>query len=308
MARSLAWLLVTVWLASCSSLASQSASSQQSTDALASVGCTDGSEVDSEFHVSVDGQDRSAVVRFDPDARQPLPLVVAFHGYGDEGAAGMERDTGFSGGARAGSYIVAYPRALGDPAGWQFDETTDVDFVQALIRELEDRLCVDLRRVYATGMSHGGGMANVVACRLSESVAAAAIVAAVTGPNYGGSCDAERPVSMLAIHAAGDPTVPYLGGEVGGGSFADLPPVTPIEDWAAGWAERNGCAPDPQQDEVAAQVQRLSWTGCEATVTLYRVDVADHVWFGSDGDRRKRLDGSKVVMEFFNRQALPPAP
>jgi poly(3-hydroxybutyrate) depolymerase len=73
-------------------------------------------------------------VRFDPDVHEPLALVVAFHGYGDAGAAGMERDTGFSDGATAGSYIVAYPRALGSPPSWKFDEASDVAFVQGLIR------------------------------------------------------------------------------------------------------------------------------------------------------------------------------
>jgi polyhydroxybutyrate depolymerase len=262
--------------------------------------------VDSEFQLFVGGEDREAVVRFDAQRREPIPMVLAFHGYGDTGAAGMERDTSFTAGADAGAYIAVYPRALGNPASWRFD-ATDVSFVEALMDELLGRLCVDLRRVYATGMSQGGGMANLVACRLSDRIAAVAVVAAVSGPNYGGPCDANRPVPVLGIHAAGDPTVPYSGGEVMDGTVADLPPVAPIETWAVSWAERNGCASGPEEGDVAQDLTILAWSDCEAAVVLYRLGVADHVWPGSENDPSQNLDASNVVMEFFSHQALPPA-
>ena len=54
----------------------------------------------------------------------------------------------------------------------------DVGFTEALIDELANLYTINLDRVYATGMSNGGFMSFLLACQLSEKIAA---VASVTG-------------------------------------------------------------------------------------------------------------------------------
>ena len=66
---------------------------------------------------------------------------------------------------------VGSPGSSGNPVD-------DVGFIEALIDELANSYAINLDRVYATGMSNGGFMSFLLACQLSEKIAA---VASVTG-------------------------------------------------------------------------------------------------------------------------------
>jgi polyhydroxybutyrate depolymerase len=254
--------------------------------------------------LTVNGQDREAIVRGNETIRWPQPLVLLFHGYGDTGI-GMETETGFTGRAFDEGFIAAYPRAQGDPAKWQFATDADIDFVTALLDKLEGSLCIDERRVFATGLSMGGGMANFVGCRLSDRIAAIAPVAGTYGPDYGEPCGPERPVPVLAMHAQGDHVVPYDGGPVDEGRLG-IPPVIPVEEWADGWARRDGCQHGPTEAPAGGAV-RLRWTGCDAHVDLYRLSGGGHVWPGGPSDADKEISASDLIWDFFSRQALQPA-
>ena len=82
--------------------------------------------------------------------------------------------------------------------------------VSALLDHVEATLCVDVRRVYATGMSDGGAMTSVLACVAPTTFAAFGPVAVQLAPP---SCG-DHPVSMVAFHGTADPIVPYAGGKV----------------------------------------------------------------------------------------------
>ena len=53
----------------------------------------------------------------------------------------------------------------------------DIAFIGALLDAVEQSVCVDASRVYATGVSNGGGMVARLACELSDRLAAIAPVA-----------------------------------------------------------------------------------------------------------------------------------
>jgi polyhydroxybutyrate depolymerase len=256
--------------------------------------------------VPVHGQVRNATVRTNGDSGRPQPLVLLFGGYGDAGN-GMETESGFSRKASEVGFIAAYPRALGDPPKWDFAGMADLDFVDALLTELESRLCVDVSRVFVAGMSMGGGMAKLAGCHFPDRIAAIASVAGLYGPNYGDPCLADRPVPALAIHARGDPFVPYAGGPIGDGSNPDLPPVIGVEQWASDRAERNGCDSELQRRRLSADVEELSWTGCRVPMKVYAIRGGGHVWPGSPADAAKALPATDLVWDFFSRQILPPA-
>ena len=79
----------------------------------------------------------------------------------------------------------------------------DVVFVNALVDELEGRLCIDPTREYVTGKSNGAGMSTFLACQPDVRFAAVAPVAEpeVKKPNRAGgdlwSCQGELPASDI---------------------------------------------------------------------------------------------------------------
>jgi polyhydroxybutyrate depolymerase len=236
-------------------------------------------ESDTFITLDVEGTERTALLRAPSTPPGPRPLVLAFHGYGggawDLGYVGELADK-----AEAEGFVVAYPQGIGEGPTWDLAGGTDIPFVLALIDELVATQCVDPGHVFATGFSMGGGMTNVLACRVADRVAAIATVAANHGDTWGDPCAPSRPTPILAFHGTLDEALPYEGGD---SPFPDRP-VTPVEAWMADWAATNGCAPEPVVASVAADVDSLTWEGCTAPTTLYRVAGGGHTWPGGQND------------------------
>jgi polyhydroxybutyrate depolymerase len=233
----------------------------------------------------------------------PLPLVIDLHGLGSN-ASQQERLSQMSAKADQEGFVVVYPQAVGAPAAWYTgvgaETIADVIFLRDLIDFLQERLAIDPERVYATGFSNGGGMANRLGCAIAGKLAA---IASVSGAYLlGESCRPDRPLPVLAFHGTDDKVVPYEGDQF-------LPPV---RDWAAAWAERNGCEPEPDVVYQQGGVVGESWQGCEqgADVTLYTIEGGGHVWPGSGlagiaeaGERG--IDATDVIWEFFEAHPRP---
>jgi polyhydroxybutyrate depolymerase len=62
----------------------------------------------------------------------------------------------------------------------------DILFVSDLLTHLQGMLCIDPYHIYAPGFSNGGGMTNLLACRLAERIAAFAPVSGSYPPVPGG--------------------------------------------------------------------------------------------------------------------------
>ncbi|MFB9236313.1 alpha/beta hydrolase family esterase [Plantactinospora siamensis] len=246
------------------------------------------------------GQDRTVEVAVDPATAegrrtrtalvhvpagyrpgQAYPVLLVYHGHGGS-SAGAAAETGFSGLADRSGFLAVYPQGLPDSTGspmWASAGPVDYGIeelpaTRGLLDTLAADYCVDPSRIYATGTSNGGGMANYLACRLSDRIAA---VAPVVGNMYlpkDGGCRPARPVSILDVHAVDDPVVAY-GGDRGDPSWV-LPPV---DDWLAGWATLDRCAARPAVavDTPAVRVRR--WSGCApgTAVAAYRV-TGGHRW------------------------------
>jgi polyhydroxybutyrate depolymerase len=127
---------------------------------------------------------------------------------------------------------------------------------------------------------------------------------------------------VIAFHGTADTFVAYTGGL--GASVAHLPTdnsgtlgtsaVTSggpsIEDIAAAWAHRNGCASTPPvETPVAADVELLNY-GCHAgaDVQLYCVAGGGHAWPGSQfsrsietivGRTTMDIDANELIWAFF---------
>ena len=170
-------------------------------------------------------------------------------------------------------FIVAYPAAIGASAfgpAWNFKRPeTELAFVDALLAQLESRLCVDPARVYATGLSYGGEMTDILSCARSNVFAATAPVSAYLMPR---TCDSKVPMPTISFHGVEDQLLPYAGGGVS--------QQVAFETWGSTTAARNGCAPKPTESQHRATVEALTWHGCKEPVVLYRVHHNGHTWPG----------------------------
>jgi polyhydroxybutyrate depolymerase len=105
-------------------------------------------------------------------------------------------------------FVTVYPDGLGVLGTWNGggccgyavqNDVDDVGFVTALLDHLEQALCIDRARVFASGMSNGGIFSHRLACEQSERIAA---IAPVAGTLMIESCAPSRSVSVMHIHGS----------------------------------------------------------------------------------------------------------
>jgi polyhydroxybutyrate depolymerase len=208
-------------------------------------------------------------------ARAPLPLVVAFHGAGGSGA-GFAEESGLSRSADRHGFAVLYPQAGSSRRFWSLNRAArpdDVQRLRAVLPEATRRACADPRRLYATGVSNGGGFAARVACEMSGSFAAVAPVAG--GYSSLDRCPRAARASVLEIHGSADQVVPYKGR--GADRAGD------VRAYVAAWARRDGCDARPRTTHPARYVTRVSYSHCPrgSAIEHVRLEGTDHGWPGA---------------------------
>ncbi len=242
------------------------------------------------------GSLRRFVVHVPESLSTPASLVLIFHGFTSTPAK-VEDLSGMTAVADREGFAVVYPAARGALPAWTVNNDLQGDgdllFVRDLIEALQGTLEVDPDRIYAAGMSNGGGMAARLACDAADLIAAAAPVAGAYSLD---GCNPVRPVPMMLFHGTEDHIVPYDGLSVLG--------FPPVEEWATEWARRARCGEPARTTNVAEDVERRMWPGCEADVELYTVFGGRHGWPGSDralaeADSTGSINASDLIWEFF---------
>ena len=236
-------------------------------------------------------------------ASTAVALVINFHGYGSNSQQ-EENLTGMSAKADREAFIVVYPEGLNEAwnDGSGAKGQADQQFIRDLIAALEGQYIIDPKRIYATGISNGGGMTNRVGCDMSDLIAAIAPDAGAY--NFWQNCNPSRPVPVLAFHGLDDNIVPYEGG-------SPKMMVPPIEEWAASWATRNECSISPSVTTPAETVTMHTWSNCQnnADVILYTLANHGHSWPGSAIMPREitsqAVNATDLMWEFFKAHPMP---
>ena len=247
------------------------------------------------------------------DRSRPTPLVISMHGAGLWGAS--QRDISrWNDLADRKGFIVVYPSGVGGKGVrvWRAEPgdglTKDVRFISELIDTLSRSYNIDSTRVYANGLSNGGGMSFVLSCTLADRIAAIGMVAAAQTIPWTWCKDA-RAVPMIAFHGTADPEIPYNGGS----SWISPRPFPSTPRWAANWATRNRCAASPVESAVAVDVTRRTYANCanDAAVVLYTVKGGGHTWPGGTplpewfvGRTTRSIDATGLMWTFFREHRL----
>ena len=265
--------------------------------------------------IDVDGVRRSYLLHLPSSRRpgEPLPLLLVFHGGGGT-ASNIAEHTGLTPAAMPRGYAVVYPDGLN---GYWSDGRAaragadDVGFVRVLLDSLRRELPVDSRRIFATGISNGAGMAFRLACDLPGTFAAIAPVAGALPGELESHCAAAAPVSVLMFQGTDDPLMPYDGGDLSLRRGRVLPAPTTADLFA----QVNGCTEAPvvaaQPDTVTdgTRVRRSTYSGCRdgRDVVLFTIEGGGHTWPGgppvgrSVGRVTRDLDATRVMLDFFDR-------
>ena len=228
---------------------------------------------------------------YDPSVR--YPVIVNFDGIEGDGAR-MEKYSSVN----ELPAIAVYPDSLPGKNGftaWQgapysLEGDYDVQFVRDIMSQLPSQYCVDSARVFAIGLSNGGGFASIVGCRLSETFTA---IASVAGAYYTRCDNATRQPSVLAIHGGADRQVPLIGAPNRG-----LPQVL---QWAQQQARDRRCqefAMLPRGHEAL----QYTWNGCEdnSIVRLIVLQKQGHGWLKLPSELRSvKPTTAGYIWEFF---------
>ena len=181
-------------------------------------------------------------------------------------------------------------------------------FTLELLESISKSYCVEEDKVFASGMSNGGGfVANILACDENAAKKFAAFASA-SGAYYQNDargkcrpdsvaiqCDNKGAKIALVTTAGGDDnTIPFMGGS----RRKHCLPSDP--HFITTWAERNGL-PSANQTSMFdnTNVEHYSFGQGDAAgmVQSYYVPDMGHQW--PTGNAKTHVSATKVFMEFF---------
>lgn len=249
---------------------------------------------------------------FVPATDGPVPLVLDLHGTFSDGDE-QRADSGFRAVAEAEGFAVAWPDSLGSAwAAWTGlgpDGVDDIAFLRALVTEARSRVAVDPARIYVTGFSNGGAMAQRLACEAADLFAAFVALAAATPSDRlnVAACTPARPVPMLTVRGTTDELIPFAGGTTPATAPSQIP-VRSFEaelQWWAGLAGCAGSAPDAVET-LGPTTECRRFTDCDGGVQVGACSVQSNAEFGHL--LYDNLDGVDVAAEawsYLQRFTLP---
>ena len=244
------------------------------------------------------------------DGSSDVPLVLNFHGFGSNATQQMVYGD-FRDIADTEGFLLVHPEGT-TFIGNQFwnvgfpglsSNIDDVGFTEALIDELATLYAIDLDRVYATGMSNGGFMSFLLACQLSEKIAAVASVTGSMTQDTFDDCNAQRPTPVLQIHGTEDDVVLYNGNTLS----------IPIADVISYWVDHNNCETTPTTTTFpdidpsdGSTIEHSVYEDGDNGITTEHMKVigGGHTWPGSvinTGGTNQDIDASMEIWLFFSR-------
>jgi polyhydroxybutyrate depolymerase len=204
-----------------------------------------------------------------------VPLVLDIHGMG--GTPDYQRSTsGWLEKSDQQGFLLVHPEGL--TSSWNAgtlccgqsltDHVDDEGFMLALVAKVKSDGCVNPKRVYATGLSNGGALAHLLACRAADVFAA---VAPVSMSNSTTPCEPARGISVTMFRGTADELVPY--------DSPDSKFLSAQADFDA-WKERNACSGSADTSRDKCKTLSGCKDGSEVTLCTIPTTTADSPWAG----------------------------
>lgn len=204
---------------------------------------------------------------------QPTPVLFAFHGW--KGQAGDFTDGSFFKTSAPDDAIVVMPGGYDKAwAGAPYAKTTvkqDITYVMTLLDMVRAEFNVDDNRIYALGISNGGGMVANLACQRAKTFAAIGMVAAAYYTPVKAACSTD-PVPVITVHGTDDDTIPYAGGE------RHNVHISPVLEETATYARRNECFFPTGLGLDLLVGDYLDVAGCTSQTKHIQIPGGSHAW------------------------------
>ncbi|MDT8382556.1 MAG: PHB depolymerase family esterase [Brevefilum sp.] len=249
------------------------------------------------------------------DPSEPTPLVINIHGFA-QWPANQMRVSQWNELADEEGFIVVYPSGTGFPLRWRVSEDSaypggqenEIAFISDLIDKLSDEFNIDSARVYANGLSNGGGMSLLLACELSDRITAVGGVAGAYLFDLE-NCHPQRLVPAIFFHGKADQIVPFNGSP--SERFELL--FSKISEFVHSYAQKNACDLNPQTVMNTANVRGIYYSGCRenADIHFYSIEDGGHTWPGGSplperitGKTSQEIDATQLMWEFFQEFSI----
>jgi len=234
--------------------------------------------------------------------KEPVPVMFTFHGGGSY-AVGQLAYSRFDVLAEREGFIVVAPN-YGMSALGRFTTPDVPEFTSAIIDKISEKYNIDKRRIYACGISMGGGASFTLAFQLSNRIAAIAPVASGVGR---GEMKLPRPTTIVLLYGTQDPVARGYSSR----SY----------DILASLVRQNGCSENPAvkvwtpTEEDPTGITRFTYSGGTngTEIVFYRIDKGGHTWPGkyqyaswiTVGLTSQHIDGSQVIWDHLKNHRLP---
>ncbi|OTA63283.1 carbohydrate esterase family 1 protein [Hypoxylon sp. EC38] len=261
------------------------------------------------------------------DSSKATPLILSYHGANRDISHQVDLDQ-LTQPLFNEDHIVVYLQGLASDGSthtkWEGApkcNSNDIKFTNDVLDAVAGKLCVDEKRIYATGKSQGGGFVGRLACDsgLSSRIAA---FAPVSGAYYIKEIDKESDcqpgavkvpcsaartnIPIIAFHGGADHTIEYHG------AFRSNACLPDVSSWALQWAVRDGLNRTPINSTIPKSDNGVVMSYGEGLVTLiYDGDDIGHDWPSTtknednDGERLAAFNASSRIMDFFRSHQLP---
>jgi len=170
------------------------------------------------------------------------PLLIVLAGFGGMGIT-TSAYLGFTDLASVQGYFLVAPdadplraRYAWNPSPQHFPDF-DVEYLTAIIHDMEAKYSIDHKQVFVAGHSLGAHMAHRMACDDSADVAAIMSLAGQVDKDPA-DCAPGQPVSVVEIHGTADQTIGYYG------DVQNVPPdpsIPSAHETVAVWARNDAC-------------------------------------------------------------------
>ncbi|MBR4397757.1 MAG: dienelactone hydrolase family protein [Fibrobacter sp.] len=235
-------------------------------------------------NLNVNGANRNMLVYAPSGIEKNRPLIIQMHGYNQD-AAYQKNAAKWEPIADTARFVVVFPN--GENKAWDTSGEKDLNFIKAIINEMNNKYGIDKKRVYVSGFSMGGMMSYVVANKMSDQIAAIAPVSGGGSPST-----AKRAMPIIHTHGTTDDVVNYNN----------------TANTVKSWVPFNKCSsnsekikPYPANKSGSAASLEI-WSGCtdNVEVRLLTIDGKGH-WYSMD---EASVNTSVEIWNFVKRFSL----
>ena len=216
-------------------------------------------------NINVNGTNRNMLVYAPKNIEKNRPLIIQMHGYNQD-AAYQKNAAKWEPVADTGRFVVVFPN--GQNKAWDTSGDKDLNFIKAIINEMNSKYGIDKNRVYVSGFSMGGMMSYHVANKMGDQIAAIAPVSGGGSPN-----SPKRAMPIMHTHGTTDDVVNYNS------------TVNTLKSWVSNQkcsSSSKVTKPYPANKSGSAASLEV-WSGCKDNVEVRLLTIAGKGhWYSMD--------------------------